>query len=152
LALAIAGSYVDLREGLRVSDTGAGAVAREFFSALAAGDIEALIAALHPDIVWEVPGVSPVAGRHVGLDAVGAMMLTISAMAEGTEHVQIRELFVNAEGAVALVDVDMTPPGDEPWHGDDAWLLRSDGKQVTYIREHWFDTRGFDDLTAWAKA
>lgn len=124
-------------------------VARRFFDAFEAGDIGAMIAAMHPEIVWEVPGRSPVAGRFVGLDAVGSMMLGISAMAGGTEHVRAVELFGNDDGVVALVEVDIATGRDAPWHGEDAWLVRTDGTQVTHVREHWFDTRGFDELTAW---
>jgi ketosteroid isomerase-like protein len=127
-----------------------GAVARQFFDALDSIDLDALFTLMHPDIVWDVPGRSPVAGRHVGLEAVGAMMLRIGEMSAGTSRTKVREIFAGDNGALALVDVDMTPPGDKPWHGDDAWLLRTDGAQVTFVREHWFDTRGFDDLTAWA--
>ena len=129
-------------------------VVQKFFDALGASetDIETLIALLHPDVVWEVPGRSPVAGRHIGLDAVGGMMIGISVMAGGTEKVRMREMFVNDDGALVLVDVDMAPSGDAPWHGDDAWLVRTDGRQVTHIREHWFDTHGFDELAAWSTA
>ena len=42
-------------------------VVTQFFDALAADDIERLIQLMHPEIVWEVPGSSPVAGRFVGL-------------------------------------------------------------------------------------
>ena len=126
-------------------------VTRRFFEALDSVDVETLFALMHPDIVWDVPGRSPIAGRHVGLDAVGAMMVRISEMSEGTSKTKVREIFVNDDGAVALVDVDQAPPGDEPWHGDDAWLIRTDGSQVTFVREHWFETRGFDELGAWKK-
>ena len=82
---------------------------------------------------------------------MGVKLLCISGMAAGTEHVTASEFFVNDAGVVALVDIRMTPPGDEPWHGEDAWLLRTDGTQITHLGEHWFDTRGFDDLTAWQR-
>jgi ketosteroid isomerase-like protein len=126
------------------------AVARRFFEALGTNDLDALIDVMHPDLVWEVPGTSPTAGCHVGLVAVGAMMVRISEMAAGTETITVRELFVSDLGVVALIDVSLQPPGDEPWHGDDAWLVRTDGTRVTHVREHWFDTRGFDELEAWS--
>jgi ketosteroid isomerase-like protein len=126
-------------------------VATQFFDALAADDIERLIQVMHPEIVWEVPGSSPVAGRFVGLEAVGAMMLGISEMAGGKVQVQMRELFVNESGVVALVEVDIAPEGEDPWRGEDAWLVRSNGAQITGVREHWFDTSGFDELASWKK-
>ena len=132
-----------------MTETDHGAVARKFFDALHANDLDGLIAVMHPELVWEIPGRSPVAGRHVGLEAVGAMLLDISSMAAGTEVVTAGEIFVNDTGAVALVDVSLTAPGDEPWHGEDAWLVRTDGTRVTHVREHWFETRGFDALRAW---
>ena len=127
-----------------MTETDHGAVARKFFDALHANDLVGLITVMHPELVWEIPGRSPVAGRHVGLEAVGAMLLDISSMAAGTEVVTAGEIFVNDTGAVALVDVFLTAPGDEPWHGEDAWLVRTDGGRVTHVREHWFETRGFD--------
>src|SRR4051812_6431993 len=94
-------------------------VVRAFFDAFEVSDIEAMVRLMHPDIVWEVPGHSPVAGRFQGLDATGAMMLEIAAMTGGTIRTQLLELFVNDDGVVALVGIDATPPGDDPWHGDD---------------------------------
>jgi ketosteroid isomerase-like protein len=125
------------------------AVVREFFEAAEAADLDRVIAVMHPDIVWEVPGRSPVAGRFDSRDAAVAMLVRIAEMAGGPPQAKMREIFANDDGVVALVDIDMTPPGDQPWHGNDAWLLRTDGSQVTFVREHWFDTRGFDELTAW---
>ena len=104
---------------------------------------------MHPEIVWEVPGSSPVAGCFVGLEAVGAMMLGISEMAGGNVQVQMRELFVNESGVLALVEVDIAPEGEAPWHGEDAWLVRSNDTQVTGVPRHWFDTTGFDELASW---
>jgi ketosteroid isomerase-like protein len=127
------------------------AVAREFFTAAEAADLDRVIAMMHPDIVWEVPGRSPVAGCFVGRDAAVAMLVRIAEMAGGPPQAKMREIFANHDGVVALVDIDLAPPGDQPWHGDDAWLLRTDGSQITYVREHWFETRGFDELTAWTK-
>jgi ketosteroid isomerase-like protein len=127
-------------------------VASRFFEALAGSDLESLIAVMHPEIVWEVPGQSPVSGRFEGLSAAGDMMVRIDAMAGGNVKISTRELFVNNDGVVALVDVDLAPEGEPPWQGEDAWLVRTDGSQVTHIREHWFDTRGFDELQAWRPA
>ena len=124
-------------------------VALRFFRALVTDDLDALIASLHPAIVWEVPGRSPAAGRFVGLENVGSMLLRISAMAGGTQRVVAHELFANDDGVVALVEIDITPPHGNAWHGEDAWLIRTDHRHVTSIREHWYDTRGFDELDAW---
>lgn len=126
-------------------------VAREFFAAMEALDLERLIAVMHPEVVWELPGRSPVAGRFVGLEAAGGMVLRIAAMAEAPVQTKLVEMFANDDGVVALVEIDIAPPGDVAWHGDDAWLVRTDGSQVTFVREYWFDTRGFDELTAWNK-
>ena len=123
--------------------------ARAFFQAFDSADLDAMVSLMHPDIVWEVPGRSPVAGRFEGLAAVGGMMLEINAMSGDTVKTQMRELFVNDNGVVALITVDAAPPGDEPWRGEDAWLVRTDGSQITEVREHWFDTTGFDELKAW---
>jgi ketosteroid isomerase-like protein len=89
------------------------AVAREFFAAAEAADLDRVIAMMHPDIVWEVPGRSPVAGCFVGRDAAVAMLVRIAEMAGGPPQAKMRE--------------------------------------ITYVREHWFETRGFDELTAWTK-
>ena len=77
-------------------------------------------------------------------------MLGISKMAGGNVHVHMRELFFNESGAVALVEVDIAPEGEAPWRGEDAWLVRSNGTQVSGVgAKHWFDTSGFDELASW---
>jgi ketosteroid isomerase-like protein len=76
-------------------------VAREFFAAMEALDLERLIAVMHPEVVWELPGGSPVAGRFVGLEAVGGMVLRIAAMAEAPVQTKLVEMFANDDGVVA---------------------------------------------------
>jgi hypothetical protein len=76
-------------------------------------------------------------------------MMRISTMAGGKVQVQMREFFVNENGVVALVEVDIAAEGDAPWHGEDGWLVRSNGTQVTGVLEHRFDTSGFDGLASW---
>ena len=78
-------------------------------------------------------------------------MLRIAEMAGGNVTTRATELFGNDSGVLALVEVDIAPAGDAAWHGEDAWLLRTNGDQVTHVREHWFDTNGFDELGAWQR-
>ena len=44
-------------------------VVENWYAALAAGDMEGVIGALHEDVVVNVLGCTPVSGRHVGRDA-----------------------------------------------------------------------------------
>jgi hypothetical protein len=61
-----------------------------------------------------------VAGRSIGLDAVGDVVLRIGTMAVGKVQVQMRELSVSESGAVPLVEVDIAAAGEAPCHGEDA--------------------------------
>ena len=60
---------------------------------------------LDPDIVWHVPGGSPIAGRYEGAEEVIAYMLRRRNLAHGTFRMRRRELMVGeGEHFAALTD------------------------------------------------
>lgn len=62
-------------------------VFRSYDAALAAGDIPTVIASLHPEVVWHQPGRHPLAGDHVGPDAVLGLLGAMMQLAAGSLQV-----------------------------------------------------------------
>jgi ketosteroid isomerase-like protein len=69
------------------------------------GDAAPVRRLLDPDIVWRVPGESPIAGCYEGPDEVIAYMLRRGDLADGTFRMRRRELMVGeGERFAALTD------------------------------------------------
>ena len=69
------------------------------------GDAAPVRRLLDPDIVWRVPGESPIAGCHEGVEEVIAYMLRRRDLADGTFRMRRRELMVGeGERFAALTD------------------------------------------------
>ncbi len=74
----------------------------ELYGGGGAGPVRRL---LDPDIVWHVPGESPIAGRYEGPEAVIAYMLRRRDLADGTFRMRRRELMIGeGEHFAALTD------------------------------------------------
>jgi len=59
-----------------------------YSEALAAGDMAALAASLHPDVVWHQPGSHSLAGDHAGPDRVLALLGGFMQRSNGTFALQ----------------------------------------------------------------
>lgn len=69
------------------------------------GDVTPVRRLLDPNVVWHVPGKSPIAGRHEGVDEVLAYMLRRRDLANRTFRMHRRELLVGkADQFAALTD------------------------------------------------
>jgi uncharacterized protein len=69
------------------------------------GDVTPVRRLLDPNVVWHVPGKSPIAGRHEGVNEVVAYMLRRRDLANRTFQMHRRELLVGgADHFAALTD------------------------------------------------
>jgi ketosteroid isomerase-like protein len=83
---------------------------------------------LDPDIVWHVPGESPIAGRYEGPEEVIAYMLRRRDLADGTFRMRRRELMVGeGEHFAALTDGIATIDGrTREWSTVGLYRLRAE--------------------------
>ena len=69
----------------------------------AGGPIEPVLELLDPEIVWHVPGHSPIAGEHRGRDAVGRYFTARRELANETMRMSPGQLLVTEDAVVQLV-------------------------------------------------
>ncbi|HUF53040.1 MAG TPA: nuclear transport factor 2 family protein [Dehalococcoidia bacterium] len=111
------------------------ALIRGWFAAQAKGDEAALRALMAGDIVWHVPGRSPLSADYRGPDEVLAFLARPRELSGGTVRPQLLALTATDEYAVALVRVYAERPGKKLDGSLQAWTFRiADGR----IAEFWF--------------
>jgi ketosteroid isomerase-like protein len=72
-------------------------------TAFARGDIPAVQAMFHEDIVWRVPGTNVVAGTYTGLEEVGEFFMRLRELSGGTIKLTPTEIFDNGSGIVLVM-------------------------------------------------
>lgn len=97
---------------------------REGFTAFQSGDLQKVGDFFADDIVWHVPGKSPLAGDHKGIDAVMEFFGKTMEMTGGTFKLEVHDILANDEHGVALI----TTTGER-----EGKSLRSNGVQVIHI-------------------
>jgi ketosteroid isomerase-like protein len=110
------------------------------------GDPSAVRAVLSPDIVWHVPGHSPIAGSYRGLDEVIEYMLARRRLADGTFRMHRLDVLTGAGTTVAvLTDGTATIEGEERrW--STVGLYRVEDGRVAECRLLPLDQAEFDDI------
>jgi ketosteroid isomerase-like protein len=74
-------------------------IAHALWEAIAAGDPSALEDLLDEKCAWHMPGTSPLAGVHQGIDGVTAFMARVGELSEEL-IAELRDVFVSEGGAV----------------------------------------------------
>jgi ketosteroid isomerase-like protein len=78
------------------------AVLTAYFDAMAAGGPPATMAYYHPEVVLEVPGSHPAAGRYEGLDGIAAFGAAMRLASGGTFALEPVELLAGDDHVVTL--------------------------------------------------
>lgn len=111
----------------------------------AGGAAEPVAELLADDVVWHVPGASPIAGDHRGVDAVLRYFARRRDLAGGTLEITVRDGLVDDEAVVQLADGRATLGGMEgSWRTVGLYRI-ADGR----IAEAWlvpFDLDAFDRI------
>ena len=112
----------------------------------AGGAPDRLRALLAPEIAWHVPGSSPIAGRHAGIDAVLEYMTRRRAIADATFRMHTREVLVGTgDHLAALTDGTATIGGRERrWSTAGVYRLREN--RLAECRLLPFDQAEFDAI------
>jgi uncharacterized protein len=69
----------------------------------AGGPVERVLELLSPDVVWRVPGASPIAGEHRGREQVGAYFERRRQLADRTMEMHPGEAMVAGEALAQFV-------------------------------------------------
>lgn len=72
-------------------------------AALAAGDMGAFAASLHPTVVWHQPGTNPLSGAHAGADAVLALLGSFMQLSAGSFALETTSVSVNGDYVATAV-------------------------------------------------
>ena len=101
---------------------------------------------IDPDIIWHVPGESPIAGRYEGPEEVIAYMVRRRDLADGTFRMRRRELMVGeGEHFAALTDGIATIDGRRrEWSTVGLYRLRAE--LLAECRLLPFDQAQFDEI------
>ena len=78
----------------------------------AGGDVEAVAELLADDVVWHVPGSSPIAGDHRGREAVVAYFERRRALADDTFVMHPKGVLEDGDAVVQLVDGEAVIGGE----------------------------------------
>jgi hypothetical protein len=115
----------------------------------AGGPVEPVIELLHPDIVWHVPGTSPIAGDHRGVPAVIDYFSRRRELASETLRLHPREMLADEEVLVWLVDGSARLAGSEV-HWRTVGVYRIHAARVSEVWLLALDLELFDRL--WSPA
>jgi acyl-CoA thioesterase FadM len=111
----------------------------------AGGPREPLDAVLAADVVWHVPGSSPIAGTHKGIDEVVGYMSARRELAASTFKMHPREVLVGEEHVACLTDGTV-----ERGRRHERWstigLYRVRAGQISEVHLLPFDQRQFDRI------
>ena len=111
----------------------------------AGGDVAAVAEMLADDVVWHVPGTSPIAGHHRGREAVLAYFERRRDLAGATMRIEVRESLADGDSVAEFADGTATL-GGEPAHWRTVGVYRFDGGRLA---EAWLvplDLDAFDAL------
>lgn len=112
-----------------------GQVLADLYGAVAATDVAAAAACLHPEVVLHVPGTHPRAGDHVGIEAVLTFVADSVSGGGPVEQIEVVDLLSGNDHAAALCEIDGLEDGVVTMHNRTVHLMRfEDG----LIREVWF--------------
>jgi ketosteroid isomerase-like protein len=110
-------------------------VVSAWLAAVARGDEEALRNLIADDVVWHVPGRSPLSADYHGPDETLAFLARPRELSGGTVRPQLLSLMSAGDYAIALVRVHAERPGKKLDGSLQAWTFRiADGR----IAEFWF--------------
>ena len=108
---------------------------REGYEAFARGDLEAVRDFFDADIVWHVPGNSPLAGDYKGVDEVLGFFGKIFELSSGTFKIDVHDILANDDHVVVLAESSAQRDGKQLQdRGVSVYHSNADGKMT----EAWF--------------
>jgi uncharacterized protein len=123
------------------------ALMRRTYEAFKRGDFAALSEYFHEDLVWHVPGVSPVSGAHRGRDAVFAYFGQLMELSGGTFTAETTDIGASDRHAFSLERLKGQRAGKTLDVGLVLVVRVEDGRLVE-ARDFFSDQTAWDDFWA----
>jgi ketosteroid isomerase-like protein len=103
------------------------------YEAFAQGDIPGVLKVFSPEIVWTIPGRSPLAGVYRGHDGVLGFFTQLGERSGGTFRLELVDLLANDTRAVALTREQAEREGRAlDVRGVHVWTI-ADGQATTFL-------------------
>src|SRR5262245_41364331 len=115
------------------------------YAAFAAGDVDRLGDLMADDVVWHEPGHSPIAGDHKGRAGIAGFLQQLQTLSGGTLAVELIDVMVNAERAVAVQRVT-AQVGERTLDVIDALDFEIHNGRITEVSVYQQDAYLFDDF------
>jgi uncharacterized protein len=121
-------------------------VIRNGYDAFGKGDIPTVLAMFADDIVWHIPGRSPLAGDYTGPQEVLGFFGTLQDRGEGSFRLEFHDLLASDDHVVVLVneiahrgDKALNSPSVHVWHVRDGKVTEFWGmsKDIYAVDEFW---------------
>ena len=119
------------------------------YDAFAAGDLESLADVFADDVVWHEPGRSPVAGDHKGRTGIIEFLQRLRELSGATISVELIDVMVNAERAVAAQRLT-AHTDDRELDVIDALDFEIHNSRITEVSVYQQDAYAFDEF--WSAA
>ena len=84
---------------------------RKAYQDFAQGDVPAVFAAFDPNIVWYVPGDSPLAGEYRGHEGIGGFFQRTMELTQGAFSMDVHNVLADGDIVVVLVTVNAQRKG-----------------------------------------
>lgn len=120
-------------------------IVRRGYEAFSRGDIDTLRGLLAHDVVWHVPGRSPLAGDHQGVDAVLAYFAQTMERTGGTFRVEVHDVIANDHHTIGLHVARGQRQGKE-WTDSQVLVCHLRDGKVASVWQHYLDAYGTDDF------
>ena len=101
---------------------------RDAYDAFATGDLDAALKDLAPDAVFHLNGQGRLSGDRRGRDDISSALVEIFTATEGTQKLDVSEVFADDRHGVVRIHETASRPGGESLAVDEAHVIAFDGQ------------------------
>jgi ketosteroid isomerase-like protein len=120
-------------------------VVRRLYDAFARGDMETTKSCFAHDAVWHLPGRSPIAGDHQGVDAIFRFFGKLKDLSGGTFNAELTDVVANDRHAVALQHATATR-GTKRLDVTACQFMRIQDGKILEVRGYYSDQYALDEF------
>jgi ketosteroid isomerase-like protein len=120
-------------------------VVRRLYDTFARGDMETAKSCFVRDAVWHLPGRSPIAGDHQGVDAIIRFFGKLKELSGGTFKAELTDVVANDRYAVALQHATGTR-GTKRLDVTACQVMRIQDGKILEVRGYYSDQYALDDF------